>query len=52
MSARQVNAARIVREDPAVENVTSAVGFGGATNKGFLFIKLKPKSRPRADVRR
>ena len=23
--------------------VTSAVGFGGATNKGFLFIKLKPK---------
>jgi HAE1 family hydrophobic/amphiphilic exporter-1 len=43
MSARQVNAARIVREDPAVENVTSAVGFGGATNKGFLFIKLKDK---------
>jgi len=44
MSARQKAVADIVRADPAVEGVTSAVGFGGATNRGFLFIRLKPKS--------
>ena len=43
MSKRQVAVSEMVRADPAVENVTSAVGFGGATNKGFLFIKLKDK---------
>jgi HAE1 family hydrophobic/amphiphilic exporter-1 len=43
MSRRQQIVVSIVRKDPAVESVTSAVGFGGATNKGFLFLKLKPK---------
>ena len=44
MSLRQVTVSDLVSKDPAVEYVTSAVGFGGATNKGFLFIKLKPKA--------
>ncbi len=43
MSRRQQIVVSIVSKDPAVESVTSAVGFGGATNKGFLFLKLKPK---------
>ena len=43
MSRRQQIVAALIQQDPAVEYVTSAVGFGGATNKGFLFIKLKPK---------
>ena len=43
MSRRQQTVVSIVRKDPAVEMVTSAVGFGGA-NKGFLFLKLKPKA--------
>jgi len=43
MSARQVTVSALIAKDPAVEYVTSAVGFGGATNKGFLFVKLKPK---------
>ena len=37
------SSSRSLQKDPAVESVTSAVGFGGATNKGFLFLKLKPK---------
>ena len=45
MSARQVTVSAIVSKDPAVDYVTSAVGFGGATNKGFLFVKLKEKSQ-------
>ena len=41
---KQVNA--IVAADPAVEYMTSAVGFG-ATNQGFMFIQLKPReARP------
>jgi hydrophobic/amphiphilic exporter-1 (mainly G- bacteria), HAE1 family len=43
MSQREQAVARIIKDDPAVQDVTSAVGFGGVTNKGFLFIKLKPK---------
>jgi hydrophobic/amphiphilic exporter-1 (mainly G- bacteria), HAE1 family len=43
MSQREQAVAKIIKDDPAVEDVTSAVGFGGVTNKGFLFIKLKPK---------
>jgi HAE1 family hydrophobic/amphiphilic exporter-1 len=43
MSRRQQIVVSILQKDPAVESVTSAVGFGGATNKGFLFLKLKPK---------
>ena len=44
MSRRQQIVVSLLEKDPAVESVTSAVGFGGATNKGFLFLKLKPKS--------
>jgi HAE1 family hydrophobic/amphiphilic exporter-1 len=36
---------KIVENDPAVANVTSAVGFGGVTSKGFLFIKLNEKGQ-------
>jgi HAE1 family hydrophobic/amphiphilic exporter-1 len=43
MSQREQAVAKIIKDDPAVQDVTSAVGFGGVTNKGFLFIKLKPK---------
>jgi len=43
MSQREQAVAKIIKDDPAVQDVTSAVGFGGITNKGFLFIKLKPK---------
>jgi HAE1 family hydrophobic/amphiphilic exporter-1 len=43
MSQRQIAVSALIAKDPAVETVTSAVGFGGATNKGFLFVKLKPK---------
>ncbi len=43
MSRRQQIVSSILQKDPAVEYVTSAVGFGGATNKGFLFVKLKDK---------
>ena len=50
MSRRQQIVVSILQKDPAVESVTSAVGFGGATNKGFLFLKLKPKARARAGV--
>ena len=45
MSGRQVAVSDIVAKDSAVDYVTSAVGFGGATNKGFLFIKLKDKDK-------
>ena len=45
MSARQVTVNQVLSQDPAVEYVTSAVGFGGATNKGFLFVKLKDKDK-------
>jgi hydrophobic/amphiphilic exporter-1 (mainly G- bacteria), HAE1 family len=43
MSLREQAVAKIIKDDPAVQDVTSAVGFGGITNKGFLFIKLKAK---------
>ena len=45
MSEREQAVAKIIKNDPAVQDVTSAVGFGGVTNKGFLFIKLKPKDQ-------
>jgi HAE1 family hydrophobic/amphiphilic exporter-1 len=45
MSARQINVSKLISEDPAVASITSAVGFGGATNKGFLFIRLKDKDQ-------
>ncbi len=49
MSRRQQTVVSILEKDPAVDYVTSAVGFGGATNKGFLFVKLKDK-KERAPV--
>ena len=45
MSARQVAVSRLIENDPAVASVTSAVGFGGATNRGFLFMRLKDKDQ-------
>jgi hydrophobic/amphiphilic exporter-1 (mainly G- bacteria), HAE1 family len=44
MGRRQQAVVQIIQNDPAVINVTSAVGFGGQTNRGFLFIKLKEKA--------
>jgi HAE1 family hydrophobic/amphiphilic exporter-1 len=49
MSRRQQIISSIVRADPAVEYAVSAVGFGGVTNKGIVFLKLKDK-RERAPV--
>ena len=51
MTQRQVAVAGIVSKDPGVEYVTSAVGFGGQTNRGFLFVKLKEKNRAAAGRR-
>ena len=42
MATRQKLASEIVKNDPAVEYLNSAVGFGGI-NRGFMFVKLKPK---------
>ena len=33
---------RVIKNDPAVENVVAFTGGGGATNTGFIFIALKP----------
>jgi multidrug efflux pump len=33
---------RVIKNDPAVENVTGFTGGGGATNTGNLYIALKP----------
>jgi HAE1 family hydrophobic/amphiphilic exporter-1 len=44
MSERQQAVSKIIQADPAVDYLTSAVGFGGVTSKGFLFIKLKDKA--------
>jgi len=35
---------QIVMKDPAVDYVTSSVGFGGSANQGSIFVALKPKS--------
>ena len=43
MAERQKAVVEIVSADPAVNYVTSAIGFGGV-NQGFMFIALKPKS--------
>ncbi|MDP4595152.1 MAG: efflux RND transporter permease subunit, partial [Beijerinckiaceae bacterium] len=34
----------ILLEDPAVEYVNSVAGVGGGSNRGFMFVALKPKS--------
>ncbi|MGL4325286.1 MAG: efflux RND transporter permease subunit, partial [Beijerinckiaceae bacterium] len=44
MVERQKAVAEIVRADPAVDYMTSAIGFGGV-NQGFMFIALKPKDK-------
>ena len=44
MMERQQQVANIVRSDPAVDYITSAIGFGGV-NQGFMFIALKPKDK-------
>ena len=44
MAGRQKAAAKILRDDPAVDSVFSAIGNGGQTNRGFLFIRLKDKA--------
>ncbi|MGP0017635.1 MAG: multidrug efflux RND transporter permease subunit [Candidatus Sulfotelmatobacter sp.] len=33
---------RVIKNDPAVENVTESTGGGGATNTGSLYVALKP----------
>ena len=43
MKRRQVAVTAIVQADPAVEIVTASVG-NGATNSGFMFVKLKDKA--------
>jgi HAE1 family hydrophobic/amphiphilic exporter-1 len=45
MSARQIAVSHLIESDPAVASITSAVGFGGATNRGFLFMRLKDKDK-------
>ncbi len=41
MRQKVANFVEIVRQDPAVENVTAYTG-GGARNRGFMFVALKP----------
>ena len=43
MAEKQQAAARLVREDPAVQNVAAFIG-GGGNNRGGMFIALKPKN--------
>lgn len=42
MQAATERAGRIIKEDPAVANVISFTGGGGAANGGFVFVSLKP----------
>jgi HAE1 family hydrophobic/amphiphilic exporter-1 len=43
MAKLQRQAVAIVRDDPAVNYLTANVGFGGS-NRGMMFINLKPKN--------
>ena len=43
MSELQLKMINIVRADPAVDYVSSAIGFGSIVNQGRIFIALKPK---------
>ncbi|MFV0280365.1 MAG: efflux RND transporter permease subunit [Rhodoblastus sp.] len=45
MSELQLRMINIVRADPAVDYVSSAVGFGGIVNQGRIFVALKPKKQ-------
>ena len=51
MAERQKEISRLIRQDPAVDYMTTSVGYGG-TNQGSIFIALKPKSEraPIADI--
>ncbi|MBV1703522.1 MAG: efflux RND transporter permease subunit, partial [Hyphomicrobiales bacterium] len=42
MKSRQQAVARIVGADPAVRQYVTAVGRGGLTSNGFMFVALKP----------
>lgn len=48
MVERQQAVAKILSLDPAVDYLTSSIGFGGV-NQGFMFIALKPKDK-REDI--
>jgi multidrug efflux pump len=50
MTEKQNQVTDIVRRDPAVESVTSAIGSGGggSSNQGRMFVTLKPR-RERSD---
>ena len=43
MAERQKEISRLIRQDPAVDYMTTSVGLGG-TNQGSVFVALKPKS--------
>ncbi|MBN2197056.1 MAG: efflux RND transporter permease subunit [Polyangiaceae bacterium] len=47
---RQLKVAELVRQDPAVENFMSVVGFRGSTNQGTLFIRLRPRGERESAV--
>jgi HAE1 family hydrophobic/amphiphilic exporter-1 len=51
MAERQKEISRLIRQDPAVDYITTSVGMGG-TNQGTIFVALKPKSErgPIADT--
>ena len=44
MSALQLRMIRTVLDDPAVNYLASAVGFGGIVNQGRIFVALKDKA--------
>ncbi|MCZ8105663.1 MAG: efflux RND transporter permease subunit [Burkholderiales bacterium] len=44
MAQRQQAVMDILRQDPAVDYLTSSIGQGGV-NQGFMFIQLKPKDQ-------
>ena len=51
MAERQKEISRLIRQDPAVDYITTSVGAGG-TNQGSIFVALKPKSEraPMPDI--
>ena len=51
MAERQKEISRLIRQDPAVDYITTSVGQGG-TNQGSIFVALKPKTEraPMADI--
>ena len=42
MNAALLQAQRVIKSDPAVQNVIGFTGGGGATNTGNMFVILKP----------